>query len=279
MKKQWRSLLIGVVGIFVVSGVSHTAYACSIAPPEPWFTEHAALDPTITLPAGVDIHVTGEGDLIEFRNTSDTELFITGKLHGVFWDDEPSNFPQAGNPSQPILHRLVSGKAFSWGFVQPAPDKEPTTQRPYAPHSITAQVSRGWVVANEALLAEYADHNKTADGRPSDVAIPPPQQITLHFVYGSDNVAIPLTIAYKLNPDYDPQGEQHYEEAMAACIEQTQLMSAAAVANENASPVPTEVSNAVPAAAKNNSASNVLWIMGVVTAISIGVIVQRRKAQ
>jgi hypothetical protein len=58
-----------------------------------------------------------------------------------------------------------------------------------------------------AVFPDLVSAKALGDGRPHDVEMPAPQQAELLIVSEDDLIRVPISIAYALNPEYDPENE------------------------------------------------------------------------
>jgi hypothetical protein len=195
-----RILIVGLCCVLVPHAV---VQACSPVPPTPWFTEH--LTPgKVALPPGVSLGPT-DSQTIVVLNSSSTPLYVIGELYTANKEYEKLAvaFPSNTGP----LHKLMDGQVFTWRSVTVDPDQPPVLAWDNEPSTTDRLKITVWfedVSAGRGRVARVQRRNQTGNNRPSNVAVPPPQQTELTLVYGDQQLTVPLTISYVLNQAYDP---------------------------------------------------------------------------
>ena len=171
--RQPRRAAAIIFAFLLLALVDSTVLACEPEPPDWWFDEEFTTEPN-ALPPGVSVSsaVTWER----------AELTISNKV------------------ATPVYFLAPVGD-------EGAPDTSLSVALP-PDMGIAQKVSAG---ATETLQIEDAfrlapalkDQNERYTERPADVAVPAPQTADLTLVYDDRLLTVPLTLTYKLNPDYD----------------------------------------------------------------------------
>ena len=71
--------------------------------------------------------------------------------------------------------------------------------------------------AQNVTVPRLEVRNRTTPVRPGSVSIPAPQHVQLIMVYEQRVIRVLLTLAYELNPTYDPRRYQEYLRGLEAC--------------------------------------------------------------
>lgn len=200
-------LIMLVTSFFCIPIVS---YACSPAPPDPWFTEQIAVT-SANLPSGVNIRViaiTRYGltrEYIEITNSSSTPLYIIGTP----WTGGNTFAPLALAlpPGVGPTHKVLNQRAFTWRPVFDTPQskarmdwEQGTIERPDA---VLLSIGHNTLMSDQGNVVELAPRNKTGDNRPADAQLPTPQTVRVPLVYGAQMLHVPTTVSYILNPAYE----------------------------------------------------------------------------
>jgi hypothetical protein len=179
-------------------------------PPSPWFNEHVELKP-FELPPRVSISVVKNKDTkvpqeyLVIKNDSSTVLYIVEKPFTAMEFDELSTGLPEGTG---LLHKIVNGQAYEWDSEW----DESSSSYYYAwfpaeygrENSIWVYVYGNQIESGDGLIAKLEPRNQFDGDRPENVEIPEPQDAILPILYGDEEITIPITVSYTLNPDYRP---------------------------------------------------------------------------
>jgi len=196
--------------LYWLVGVALTVAVCASGPPPPapWFNEHIHINDT-SFPPGVQIRVVQDysnmsvdsTDNLLLTNSAPTPLYLaaTPPPEGDYRDEItcPDN----------LCLMAASGRAYEWPpFGVETPSE--LTWRPIGEFEQDAPITL-YVFGSRLGSAHYAVlwidlRNEYAAGRPPDVEIPGPQDLTLPYSYGSELMVLSLTISYSLNQSYAP---------------------------------------------------------------------------
>jgi hypothetical protein len=186
---------------------NHSSFVGQL-PPSPWFNEHVTLRP-FELPSGVSISLAKNEyskvplEYLVIENDSSTVLYIVEKPFTAIEFDELS----AGLPDGTgLLHKIVNGKAYQWDSEW----DESSSSYYYAwfpvkfgrENSLWVYVYGNQIESRDGLIAKLEPRNQFDGDRPENVEIPQPQDAILPILYGDEEIKIPITVSYSLNPDY-----------------------------------------------------------------------------
>jgi hypothetical protein len=184
--------------------------ACSTGPPAPtpWFNEHLLLYDTPT-PAGVQFSVAKDysnkgvdfTDHLVIVNTASTPLLLE-----ALPPPEGGYYREIACPRNLCL-KAESGQAFEWRTPLFEPEAKPSWQPadPYDEEAPLALYVTGRSLGNGNYTVLWLDlRNEFSSDRPPDVEVPEPQQLSLKYLYGSEEMVLPITVTYSLNHSYSP---------------------------------------------------------------------------
>jgi hypothetical protein len=207
-KYVWGRLALPALLALTMIGSLAPAAACSYALP-PWYSTTISLSMP-PRPPGVTFEEVGDGSGRTFRilNTTATPLYlITNFATGAQeFEDLGHTFPARFGPTS----KVVDGVAWRWEPPSYTGEKGWTWQPARGPvELVIGEIAIG---SGDGYVAYFG--NEEGDGRPLNASPPPPTQVEIPLVYGTDLITIPVAITYALNPDYDPAAGA---EAVANC--------------------------------------------------------------
>ena len=107
-----------------------------------------------------------------------------------------------------LLHKVVNGRAYTWDFEW---DKSSSSYYyDWFPaeygreNSIWVYVYENQISSGDGLITELQPLNQVDRNRPENVKIPESQDAILPILFGKEEIKVPITISYALNPDYRP---------------------------------------------------------------------------
>ncbi len=207
-KSRW---MVPALLLLLLLSYPPVSRACSVDPPDPWFSEALLLGET-ELPDGVEIVAVRDDDRppdeLQITNSSPVPLYILGE---TFFDDEIEPLPVELPPDIAPVYKIVSDRAFSWDYV--FEDEAPADKgwvEEHEPARVVADTGAIYSWHGEPIMG-LNFRNQSWEVRPAEVVFPAPQETELHLVYGKERLTVPLTVLYILNPDYDPESVERAE--------------------------------------------------------------------
>lgn len=198
----------------------------------PWFIEHIAFE-SVDLPSGVSVSFVTDSsarpfEFIVFKNISSIPLLVVGKRQDNYAEFEamPFEYP----PDMGPLYKVIDDQAYIWRAKHDHPGpgfyyawfKE--TERD---DSVWLYVSNNKIWCQNAIISELESRNQFGGDRPKDVAIPDPQQVIVPIIYGSEQIAIPISVSYTLNEEY--RSFKSIQREQTLCISLICLISVSAI--------------------------------------------------
>lgn len=177
-------------------------FACSPADPTPWFREQLSVERR-SFPPGVTVASTGTH--IQIGNQSSIPLYLVStSTETMPLPDQLDSLP----PGRIIWHKIVDGRSFTWereyehtrassSWSWAAVSGTPSSH-------IRLSVYRNLFHSQTTTIQPLDPRNPYDEVRPSTPVIPAAQMISVTLLYGKQEINVPVTIRYQLNPDYDP---------------------------------------------------------------------------
>ncbi len=168
-----------------------------------WFLVILVVDKR-SLPPGVQVITLNDSDTKPYdmdytyaiRNDSSTPFYLIKSPEKTNKDTslEKSELPPGIEP----LIKIVSGSAYTFNI-----SKKNDWYKSGGTLNFDKEIIDTYILKEMGISLETI----SADNRPASVQIPSPQRFSITEYYGQTPVSINGTIAYKLNPHYDPQKE------------------------------------------------------------------------
>lgn len=173
------------------------AFACSPAPPDPWFATKLSFDQS-TLPSGIEIvqtHPTYEPYALINKSS---EPFYLVRENLTDWKTFPnSELPKNYEPR----YKITANQVYFWGQLssQDTEGWEPNSGG--INNSAATRVSIG----EDIYVLEGESKQIYQDSRPAIVDVPDAQNFKIPGFYRGHPVELKGTVSYSLNEKYDPQ--------------------------------------------------------------------------
>ena len=199
---------------FMLQLAATPAYACSPAPPTPWFIEELSAAPT-KLPSGVTLR-THRSRTITLANSSSRPIYVIGKLDvsNRRYEELGIVFPRDTGP----LHRLENGQVYNWGpwlTDSDGPPKLTWYLDDSTPSVLEIEAWPNYIGTGRGTVATVKPRNQVGDNRPSNPTVPAPQHTQITLVYKGLPFVVPLTVSYRLNAAYEPSSVSRASRACA----------------------------------------------------------------
>jgi hypothetical protein len=169
-----------------------TLFAGGVPQPPAWFVTRLSLV-SPTLPDGIDIQSSGESLVI--RNTSSTPLYLL-RFFPTAQTLETADLSIGLPPAMGTTMKIANDHLWYWE------DRQKVWQ-------ITSQriIQLSVYDAMDYFPTLHMDTTSNLD-RPPQVQLPLPQYASLHGLFGTDFIALPIVLRHELNPAYDRQVQE-----------------------------------------------------------------------
>ncbi len=202
LKRCWGGLtLLGVIGWALV-GAPQPAAACSYRV-QGWYVVSATLR-TPPLPTGVTVvqppseSSGASGKMITISNTTATPLYIIANF--MTGEDTFEPIDHTFSDGRGPTHKVVDGAVWKWS--------PPTWQ--LTSDAMELYIRDDAMSTNEGYVTYFT--SEIGDNRPDNVTPPPPEQLDIPLVYGTELITISIDVSYALNPGYNPHAMQQMAE-------------------------------------------------------------------
>jgi hypothetical protein len=182
--------------------------SCYPMRPTPWFSEEIIEVDTSALPRGVTLGMRSDAGILILQNSSPEPLYLLGHPRFLVppeWEQFGAHFSQGMAP----IYQLKENQA-----LRLTPDLRWEEEKGVSSHAVWLAVASDGIYTRWGKMGGFTNQYKEGDNRPPDTSVPAPQNLALALRYGDQELIVPLTVGYRLNPHYRPNS---VAESRASC--------------------------------------------------------------
>ena len=165
-------------------------------------------------PPELDLAINQRIDGLDIRNTSSDPIYLLGYHSAADTLPIPSEITQTLPPTMTIYTRITNTGLYYWHIDQGwyLVQKDIMT--------LSVRNARNYLIGD--IPNDYCGSD---DGIPDGQTVPPPHDVVLKVLFKEKFIDIPVTIDYKLNPNYDVELEAYQKDGQESKNrrEQTQI--------------------------------------------------------